>query len=507
MNYEFSSKTKRFTLILMAVGFLSMLIGFFTEKDYLHGAILNEETGEIHISYHEDLSDEKKEALKQELITHTLEKHHVVLTLEEVGHHHDHADGEEHGDHAHHHHGVEWHGTAVLAEGYTDSHGHGAAEAVMHCLHEGEVALPDTHHKRFWSNLTVNSFFFFGIALGALFFLALQYATEAAWATLLKRIFEAVMSFLPVGSVMILLVLVAGALGLHHVYHWMDSSLYDPADPHYDSIIAGKQGYLNPVFFFARTIIYLATFYLFYQGFIKRSRLEDEQADLSIHFTNYKKGALFLVFFAVFSTTMSWDWIMSIDTHWFSTLFGWYAFSGIWISAMVMITLVTLHLKRKGLLEQVNDSHIHDLGKWVFAISFLWSYLWFSQFMLIWYSNIPEEVTYYVTRINDYRWLFFGTFAVNFIFPMVLLMSREAKRSYGFLTTIGSIIFVGHWMDVFLMVMPGTVFEHWHIGALELGMFLLFLGVFLYVVLNALSKAPLVVKNHPYLEESLHHHI
>jgi Ni/Fe-hydrogenase subunit HybB-like protein len=178
-----------------------------------------------------------------------------------------------------------------------------------------------------------------------------------------------------------------------------------------------------------------------------------------------------------------------------------------WIAGMVMMTLLVVYLKSKGLMEFVNDSHMHDMGKWVFAISFLWTYLFFCQFMLYWYSNIPEEVAYYQARIDDYSWLFWGTVLINFVFPMLLLMSKDAKKNAGFLVFVGVIIFFGHWMDVFMIVSPGVMKDHATIGLVEVGTFLGFLGLFLYIVLNALSKRSLLVKGHPLLEESLHHHI
>src|SRR5690606_5969387 len=182
-----------------------------------------------------------------------------------------------------------------------------------------------------------------------------------------------------------------------------DPELYDPNSPHYDKIIAGKEAYLNQPFFWARTLVYLGVWTWFTMRFRKRSLLEDEVGGTDIHFKNVRDAAIFLVFFGFTSSTAAWDWIMSIDTHWFSTLFGWYVFSGMWISGMVVVTLLALYLRDKGLLPNLNDSHVHDLGKWVFAISFLWTYLFFSQFMLIWYSNIPEEVTYFEARIDHYK--------------------------------------------------------------------------------------------------------
>ena len=417
---------------------------------------------------------------------------------------------------------------------------------------------------RLWSNIYVNGFFFFAIALGALFFLALQYATEAAWATLLKRIFEGIMSYLPIGMAVILLVLVLGQLHVHHMFHWMDGDLYQPfaqlsgdaaeqvkdgavlsneaidlliADgnatllgslpetvdvytmanegivksPRFDKIIAGKAPYIgsgsDSWFFWLRTGVYMLTFLIYMRTFRKRSLLEDKEGGVGTHFKNYKKGALFLVFFAVFSSTLAWDWIMSIDTHWFSTLFGWYVFSGMWVTCMITAILLVLYLKGKGYLPQVNENHLHDLGKWMFAISILWSYLWFSQFMLIWYSNIPEEVTYFQERFNLYQVPFISMFFVNLLFPLIILMSRDAKRNSKYLLVIGLIILGGHWIDVFLLIMPGTVHGDWQLGFMELGFFLLFGGVFMFTVLRQLTKAPLTPVHHPYMEESIHHHI
>jgi hypothetical protein len=372
----------------------------------------------------------------------------------------------------------------------------------------------DTHGTRVWANILTNSFFFLGMAVAATFFIALNYAAEAAWGVALKRIFEAVAAFLPFGAIALVIVIAAGSLHWHHIYHWMDPELYDPASEHYDEIIAGKQGYLNQPFFWIRTILYLTVWWMFMRIFRKRSLEEDSLGGDGIHFKNIKTSAIFLVFFAVTSTTSAWDWIMSIDTHWFSTLFGWYTFSGVWISGTVMITLLVLFLKSKGYLEQVNDSHIHDMGKWMFAVSFLWSYLWFSQFMLIWYSNIPEEVTYYMNRIENFRGAYFGMFIINFAFPMLILMSRDSKKNAGFLFFVGILIFLGHWADTYLMIMPGSLANAaggseiiWTGFSLyEIAIMLGFLGLFLFVVQTALTKAPLMVKNHPYLSETMHHH-
>tara|TARA_B100000614_G_C14251723_1_gene371099 strand:- start:83 stop:607 length:525 start_codon:yes stop_codon:yes gene_type:complete len=174
---------------------------------------------------------------------------------------------------------------------------------------------------------------------------------------------------------------------------------------------------------------------------------------------------------------------------------------------MVVLIMVTLYLKKLGHLEKVNDHHIHDLGKWAFATSFLWSYLWFSQFMLIWYANIGEEATYFQMRIENYKLLYFGMFFINFAFPMLILMSRDAKRNAGILTFIGLIIIGGHWVDVYIMVTAGSMGPTAHIGLLEIGMALTVMSIFILVILKNLTKAPLTAHNHPFLDESIHHEI
>ncbi len=392
----------------------------------------------------------------------------------------------------------------------------------------GFVTDTSDHHQRWWSNLLINGYFFFAIALGALFFYALQYAAEVGWSAYIKRFFEAMFAYLPIGSIVIVIVLLAGQAHLHHIYHWMDHTLYHEfmivngdevtytdtqeagavVNPNYDYIIANKSAYLNTAFFWLRTVIYLATFLIFARLFRKWSLQEDQEGGTRLHYLQYRRSALFLVFFAVFSSTLSWDWLMSIDTHWFSTLYGWYVFSGMWVSTMIFALVSLLWMRSKGFFPNLSDSHVHDMSKWMFAISMLWSYLWFSQFMLIWYSNIPEEVTYYVNRMfTDYSVPFMVMFFINFAVPFYVLIARDAKRNPSFILPVAFLIFIGHFADVYMLIIPGTMHDHNHFGWMEVGMFLGFLGLFMFSTFRALSKAPLVAKNHPYLQESKELHI
>ena len=357
-----------------------------------------------------------------------------------------------------------------------------------------------------WSALYVAAFFFFMISLGALAFYAIQYAASAGWSPLLFRVMQGVSAYLLPGGIILLVFFALSAGHLNHLWHWMDGALLNPESPKYDGIIAGKQGFLNVPFFFIRAIIYL-TGWVAYRHFSRKFELRQDAADDNYWYRKtFKISAMFLVFFIVTESIMAWDWIMSFDPHWFSTLFGWYVFASMFVSGITVIALVTIYLKSRGYLEYVNDSHIHDLAKFMFGVSIFWTYLFFSQFLLIWYSNIPEEVTYFVTRIQDYTLPFWGLLAINFLFPLLILMNSDFKRINWFVVTAGIFILIGHWLDVFVMVMPSTVGDRWSIGISEIGSILLIGGIFLYVLFNALSKVPLMPKRNPFIEESKHFH-
>jgi hypothetical protein len=215
------------------------------------------------------------------------------------------------------------------------------------------------------------------------------------------------------------------------------------------------------------------------------------------------------VFFAVSSSVAAWDWVMSIDTHWFSTMFGWYVFASWWVTGLALITLIVVYLKDAGYLKIVNANHLHDLGKFIFAFSVFWTYIWFGQFLLIYYAHIPEETVYFIERMttSPYSWIFFANLILNFVLPFLLLMTRDAKRHMSMLKVVCPIVIVGHWFDFYNMVTPGVMKEQGGLGLLEIGLALIFLAAFLWITLSSLSKMPLFGKNHPMLEESLHHHI
>ena len=192
-----------------------------------------------------------------------------------------------------------------------------------------------------------------------------------------------------------------------------------------------------------------------------------------------------------------------------STMMGWYVFASWWVTGLAMITFIVASLKNAGYLRVVNSNHLHDLGKFVFAFSIFWTYIWFSQFMLIFYANIPEETVYFVQRRNvaPYSWIFFANLILNFVLPFLLLMTRDAKRQITMLQVVCPIVIIGHWFDYYMMVTPGVMHGEGSVGLLEIGMGIMFMAAFLLVTLSSLAKFPLIPKHDPMLEESLGHHI
>ena len=376
-------------------------------------------------------------------------------------------------------------------------------------LFSAVVAFMSDSHSA-WTSLLFNNYFFLGISLFAVFFVALQYVAEAGWSTVIKRVPEAIMTFLPITCIVMLIIVIGAALHFNHIYHWMEVGITDPLAENYDKIIAGKKAYLNIPFFIIRSFIYVII-WVYCAKKIRQNSLESDKEG-GIGEKSYWKGlrvsGWFIVLFAITSSTAAWDWIMSIDTHWFSTLFGWYIFSEWATIGFASILLITLLLNKQGYLKDLNDSHIHDLGKFVFAFSIVWTYMWFSQFMLIWYANIPEEVTYFMERIelDNYRFLFWFSLIINFIVPTVWLMSRDAKRNKNRLIFVCIVVLIGHWINSYLLFAPGTLHEHGHLGLIEIGMGIGFLGLFVNVFLRNLSKRDIEIKHHPFLDESKHLH-
>ncbi|QSE97111.1 quinol:cytochrome C oxidoreductase [Fulvivirga lutea] len=388
----------------------------------------------------------------------------------------------------------------------------GGAEA--HGAEEGGHHGAATWLKRIYTNLWVNNVYFTGLAIIGLFFVAIQYAAQAGWSSGIKRIPLAMAHWLPIAGI---LMIATWFLVNHDVFHWTHASLYAPVEEGGDEIIQGKASLWYwpleagsfPIFYVLRMVIFFGLWILFFNWIKKEMLAEDIDGDVSHWYKARKYSAIFLVIFAVTSSIAAWDWIMSIDPHWFSTMFGWYVFASWWVNGLAVITLIVVALKSQGYLSIVNANHLHDIGKFVFGFSIFWTYIWFSQFLLIYYANIPEETVYFIQRLDsgNYKWVFFINLILNFFLPFLLLMTRDAKRHMSLLRLVCPIIIVGHWFDFYLMVTPGVMQTEGTFGLVEIGMATVFGVAFLFVTLSNLAKAPLFAKNHPMLKESLHHHI
>ncbi|MGC1241356.1 MAG: quinol:cytochrome C oxidoreductase [Chryseosolibacter sp.] len=390
---------------------------------------------------------------------------------------------------------------------------HAAGQRQEAHAEEGHGHEPAYWLKRLYTTLWMNNVFFTGLGIIGLFFVAIHYAAQAGWSAGIIRVPLAMGKWIPIAGV---LMLVLFFITNHTVFHWTHDYLYQDG-PQHDEIISGKAGFFYwpgepggfPIFYILRMVIFFVMWYWFYTV-IRRNMLAEDLEDKAVYwYKNRSTSAWFLVFFAVSSSIAAWDWVMSIDTHWFSTMFGWYVFASWWVTGLAMITFIVAMLKEAGYLKIVNSNHLHDLGKYCFAFTIFWTYIWFSQFLLIWYANIPEEAVYFIERMktSPYSWIFYANLIMNFVLPFLLLMTRDSKRQIAMLKVVCPIIIVGHWLDFYNMVTPGVMKDQGALGILEIGTALIFLAVYLLVVLGALAKVPLIGKNHPTLAESLNHHI
>ncbi len=316
----------------------------------------------------------------------------------------------------------------------------------------------DEFHTRFWSNWLHNSVYFTGIAFTAMLFYAAQTTAFAGWMTAIKRVWEAMGMFMLVG-IILLGVIAAGVWGhFHHLYHWNTPGISDPNNPIYDRIIAGKSGFLSPTFYTIGVIGFLAIWYFWASKMRSLSVAQDTQETPA--FDYYKKhrkwAASFVPIGGFLICIFIWEATMSIDPHWYSTMYVWYSMISMLLGAISLCILMIIYLKSKGYMEWVTREHLHDLGKYLFGISVFWTYLWFDQFMLIWYCNNGEETIYFRERMDHYPVLYWGNLLLNFVTPFFILMRNDTKRKFGTMFFAALIVFFGHWWDYFQMIKPGV---------------------------------------------------
>ncbi|HVG40937.1 MAG TPA: hypothetical protein VM888_04935 [Chitinophagaceae bacterium] len=362
---------------------------------------------------------------------------------------------------------------------------------------------------RFWASLLQNSVYFLLVVNASMFFICATTLAWGGWQMSFRRVSEAISSCVPVIGVICFVILMAVVFGGNHViYHWTDAEHVK-----HDDILLHKSGFLNKGFFTVYTILTIVGWWLLGRKMRQLSR-ETDDAPLSTEdgkryiWKNTVWAALYAVVFALTAmSTIPWLWLMSIDAHWYSTMYSWYTFASSFVAGIALITLYVVFLKNNGYLPYTNNEHLHDLGKFQFAFSIFWTYLWFSQFMLIWYANIPEETIYFEPRMQGpYRGIFLLNLIINFVAPIFILMKRSAKRNYGTITMMSVLIIFGHWLDFYQMVFPGISPDRVPFMLVDFGIGLGFVGLIMFVTARALAKAPLNAKNHPFFKESIIHH-
>ena len=416
-------------------------------------------------------------------------------------------------------------GIILLAVGYmTDKNGAPTSSHTENSTtHEvkAEEGVPGHHAehgdiktKRLWANLLLGAYFTFLLGAGGLFFVCVKNAANAGWHVGFMRIPEAMATYLPLGALFVILIGgVWGVLGSHY-YHWSTPGIMDT-----DKILNGKKAFLNPIFYCAGLSLFFAVWWYIQRRMRMWSIAEDnDNPQLSVKGDNmntkwYDKSvaasAFWLFFFGFTFSITAWLVIMSIDAHWFSTIFSIYNFAILWVSTLASIHILLIYLKTQGYYKHVNDEHKHDLGKFMFAFTVFWTYIWVSQYLLIWYANFSEEVVYYNARwTSHYMPYFIANLLLNFVAPFLILMTRNNKRNPNTVILAAAAILLGKWNDLYLMIMPGTIGDYGSIFApMEIGSILLFFGIFLHIFFRSLTKANLTPVHHPYIKESVLHDV
>ena len=464
------SKAKSFTMIMMILGLVLSGIGIATiDKS---GA-----AHDTHAGHNEQVATDNHET-----------------------HEHSEAAHSEHGEEAN----AEHHDHAVAGTAEHEEHSNVETEAFGPRIEYHAQDKPWT--TKIWSNLLVAGYYFTMISLCALFWYAIQYAANAGWSVTIKRVPEAMLTFIPIAFVFVLIALIFGKDNIYHWAHYEHLGL-KPGDAGYDKVLDGKSGFLNTKMLFIFPTVLIIWWYFLGNKLRSLSLQEDNapKGEVSFFKKSIRFSAAFLVTFGFLISILAWLFMMSVDAHWYSTIFGVYNFATHWVSSIAFIAVFVIYLKSQGHLGLVNKEHQHDLGKFMFAFTVFWAYIWLFQYLLIWYAHIPEEMMYYQIRYENYKPFFLGNFILNFAVPFLFLLMRSAKRSSWVFPTIACVMIVGHYFDVWFMVMPGIFGPGAHIGLLDIGVFLFFLGLFVFWTLTQLQKRGLVAINHPFLEESVYH--
>ncbi|HVS97072.1 MAG TPA: hypothetical protein VHE54_11335 [Puia sp.] len=364
---------------------------------------------------------------------------------------------------------------------------------------------------RFWATILHNCVFWLLAVNAVMFFFAATTLALAGFQMTFRRVTEALAAcVVPIGAItfVVLMILVFG--GHTNIYEWLDNSVVAK-----DKALSGKSGFLSPGFFTTWTILTIGL-WTFLGWKLRQVSRSIDNTPLNVEegrkyiFKNTVWSALYIVWYALTVAAITpWIWLMSINAHWYSTMYSWYNFGSSFVAGLALLTIFVIYLKNQGYLEYVNQEHLHDLGKFQFAFSIFWTYLWFDQFMLIWYANISEETIYFKPRFEGaYEGIFYLNLIINFVCPLLIYMTRSSKRNWGTVTFMSVLLLFGHWLDYYQMVFPGQHIspDHVPMNLFDFGIALGFVGLIMWQTGRVLSKFPLLAKNHPFTKESIIHH-
>ncbi len=369
----------------------------------------------------------------------------------------------------------------------------------------------NVNSTRFWAVLLQNSLFWLLLVNVSTFFIVICTLAMGGWQVAFRRVTEAIGSVVPIMGIITIVIMICIIFGGRaDIYPWLDKQMVA-----HDKVLSGKTGFLNPYVYILFSIVVIGLWAYLGRKLRNLSVESDRMGTMDFDTSktwlkkNMSVSAYYIVLYLLsVGSVAPWLWLMSIDPHWFSTMYSWYTFASTFVAGIALITIFVIYFKNRGQLEFVTQEHLQDLGKFMFAFSIFWTYLWFAQFMLIWYANIPEETVYFKIRLQGpYEGLFYLNLILNFLAPILIFMKKATKRNYTIVTFMCIVIIFGHWVDFYQMVMPGTVKYQPHLSWFEFGIPLGFVGLIMWGVSKFAEKVPMTAINNPFLKESIIHQV
>ena len=369
----------------------------------------------------------------------------------------------------------------------------------------------NVNSTRFWAVLLQNSLFWLMLVNVSTFFIVICTLAMGGWQVAFRRVTEAIGSVVPIMGIITIVIMICIIFGGRaDIYPWLDKQMVTN-----DKVLSGKTGFLNPYVYILFSIVVIGLWAYLGRKLHNLSLESDKMGTMDFDTSkawlkkNMSVSAYYIVLYLLsVGSVAPWLWLMSIDPHWFSTMYSWYTFASTFVAGIALITIFVIYFKNRGQLEFVTQEHLQDLGKFMFAFSIFWTYLWFAQFMLIWYANIPEETVYFKIRLQGpYEGLFYLNLVLNFLAPILIFMKKATKRNYTIVTFMCIVIIFGHWVDFYQMVMPGTVKYQPHLSWFEFGIPLGFIGLVMWGVSKFAERVPMTAINNPFLKESIIHQV